>query len=78
MPDLGAIAIAAGMIVAGASGAQLIDSPKAWPSTIEGFGQRVADRTGYFGVLRNRRCRRIDRTGTRQHGYGVDGGLFLD
>ena len=50
MPDLGAIALTAGMIVAGASGAQLIDTPKAWPSTVEGFGQRVADRTGYFAV----------------------------
>lgn len=50
MPDLGAIALTAGMIVAGASGAQLIRTPVAWPSTIEGFGQRVADRTGYFVV----------------------------
>lgn len=50
MPDLGAIALTAGMIVAGASGAQLFRTPAAWPSTIEGFGQRVADRTGYYVV----------------------------
>ncbi len=50
MPDIGAIALTAGMIVAGASGAQLLHTPVAWPSTVEGFGQRVADRTGYFVV----------------------------
>lgn len=50
MPDLGTIALTAGMIVAGASGAQLIHTPEAWPRTIDGFGQRVADRTGYYAV----------------------------
>ena len=50
MPDLGTIALTAGMIVAGASGAQLIHTPEAWPRNWDGFGQRIADRTGYVAV----------------------------
>lgn len=50
MPDLGTIALTAGMIVAGASGAQFIHTPEAWPRDWDGFGQRIADRTGYVAV----------------------------
>lgn len=50
MPDLGTIALTAGMIVAGASGAQLIHTPEAWPRNWDGFVQRLADRTGYVAV----------------------------
>jgi hypothetical protein len=50
MPDLGTIALTAGMIVAGASGAQWIHTPEAWPRNWDGFGQRVADRAGYVVV----------------------------
>lgn len=43
-------ALTAGLIVVGASGAQLIKTPKAWPRTVGGFGQRVADQTGFYVV----------------------------
>lgn len=50
MPDVAAIALTAGLIVAGATGAQLVGSPDAWPRTIGAFGQRVADQTGFYVV----------------------------
>lgn len=43
-------ALTAGMILAGASGAQLIKSPEAWPRTVGGFGNRVADQAGFYVV----------------------------
>lgn len=43
-------ALTAGMILAGASGAQIIRTPDAWPRTVGGFGQRVADQTGFYVV----------------------------
>lgn len=43
-------ALTAAMIVAGASGAQIIKSPESWPRTVGGFGQRVADQTGFYVV----------------------------
>lgn len=45
------VAVTAGLILAGASGAQLIKSPEAWPRTVPAFGQRVADQTGLYLVL---------------------------
>lgn len=50
MPDLSALALTAGLIVAGASGAQLVKSPEAWPQTVGAFGQRIADQTGLYIV----------------------------
>lgn len=50
MPDLGAVALTAGLIVAGATGAQLIKSPEAWPRTVGAFGQRIADQTAFYTV----------------------------
>ncbi len=44
------VAATAGLILLGASGAQTIKTPKAWPRTIAGFGQRVADQTGFYVV----------------------------
>lgn len=38
------------LIAAGASGAQTIKSPEAWPRTWGGYGQRVADQTGFYIV----------------------------
>lgn len=43
-------AITAAMILAGASGAQIIRTPDDWPRTVGGFGQRVADQTGFYVV----------------------------
>lgn len=43
-----AIAMTGALIVAGAAGAQVLHTPKAWPRTIEGFGKRVADQTGFY------------------------------
>ncbi|MES3034902.1 MAG: hypothetical protein V4813_12965 [Gemmatimonadota bacterium] len=43
-----AIAMTGALIVAGAAGAQLLHTPKAWPRTFEGFGKRVADQTGFY------------------------------
>lgn len=50
MPDLSTLALTAGLIVAGASGAQLVKSPEAWPRTVGAFGQRLADQTGFYIV----------------------------
>lgn len=50
MPDLASIALTAGLVVAGATGAQIVGSPEAWPRTIGAFGQRVADQTGFYVV----------------------------
>lgn len=50
MPDLSTLALTAGLIVAGASGAQLVKSPEAWPRTVGGFGQRIVDQTGFYIV----------------------------
>jgi hypothetical protein len=38
------------LILAGATGAQVILTPKAWPRTASGFGKRVADQTGFYLV----------------------------
>jgi len=46
MPDLGSLAFSLGMILAGAAGTQTLQNPKAWPQTISGYGQRVADIAG--------------------------------
>jgi hypothetical protein len=43
-------ALTGAMILAGASGAQLIKTPDPWPRTIGGFGSRVADQTGFYIV----------------------------
>jgi len=43
-------ALTGGAILLGASGAQLIKTPEAWPRTIGGYGSRVADRTGFYVV----------------------------
>lgn len=43
-------ALTGGMILAGAAGAQLIHTPKAWAQDWEGFGYRVADQTGFYVV----------------------------
>ena len=43
-------ALTAAMILAGATGAQLIKTPEAWPRTVGAFGQRVADQTGFYVV----------------------------
>lgn len=43
-------ALTAAMILAGASGAQILKSPDAWPRSVGGFGQRVADQTGFYVV----------------------------
>lgn len=48
--DLASIALTAGLIVAGASGATIIQTPTAWPRTIPAFGLRVADQTGFYVV----------------------------
>jgi hypothetical protein len=50
VPDFAAIALTAGLVVAGATGAQIVGSPEAWPRTIGAFGQRVADQTGFYVV----------------------------
>lgn len=42
--------LAGGMILAGATGAQLIHSPNAWSPDWRGFGARVADRSGFAFV----------------------------
>jgi hypothetical protein len=39
-----------GLILAGATGAQLIRTPKDWSQTWDGFGYRVADQTGFYLV----------------------------
>ena len=44
------VALTAGLIVAGATGAQLIKSPKGWDQDLPGFGYRVADQTGFYLV----------------------------
>lgn len=44
------VALTGSLILAGASGAQLIKTPKAWPRSWEGFGYRVADQTGFYVV----------------------------
>jgi hypothetical protein len=43
-------ALTGGMILAGAAGAQLIHTPKAWAQDWQGFGYRVADQTGFYLV----------------------------
>lgn len=43
-------ALTAALILAGASGAQLIKSPEDWARTWEGYGKRVADQTGFYVV----------------------------
>lgn len=43
-------ALTGAMILAGAGGAQAIKTPEAWPRTVGGFGQRVADQTGFYIV----------------------------
>ena len=43
-------ALTGGAILLGASGAQLIKTPEAWPRTIGGYGSRVADQTGFYVV----------------------------
>lgn len=43
-------ALTGGMILAGAAGAQLIHTPKAWAQDWQGFGYRVADQTGFYIV----------------------------
>jgi hypothetical protein len=43
-------ALTGGMILAGAAGAQLIHTPKAWAQDWEGFGYRVADQAGFYAV----------------------------
>lgn len=43
-----AVALTGALIVAGAAGAQVLHTPKAWPRTLEGFGKRVADQTGFY------------------------------
>jgi hypothetical protein len=45
---LGAAAATAGLVLAGAAGAQVIGTPYAWPRTLRGFGQRAADQTGFY------------------------------
>lgn len=45
-----AVAMTGALILAGASGAQLILTPKRWPRTAGGFGKRVADQTGFYLV----------------------------
>jgi hypothetical protein len=50
LPDLSTIALTAGLIISGATGAQIIGTPEAWPRTIGAFGQRVADQTGFYLV----------------------------
>lgn len=42
------VAATAGLILLGAAGAQTIGTPEAWPRTVEGFGRRVADQTGFY------------------------------
>jgi hypothetical protein len=43
-------ALTAAMILAGASGAQVLKSPDDWPRTVRGFGKRVGDQTGFYVV----------------------------
>jgi hypothetical protein len=43
-------ALTTGMILAAASGAQILKSPEAWPRTVGGYGQRVADQAGFYVV----------------------------
>lgn len=43
-------ALTGGLILAGAAGAHLIKTPKAWAQNWTGFGSRVADQTGFFVV----------------------------
>lgn len=40
-------ALSGGMILLGAAGAQYLHTPKAWERDWQGFGYRVADRTGF-------------------------------
>lgn len=49
-PPLTKAALTGGMILAGAAGAQLIHTPKAWAQDWQGFGYRVADQTGFYIV----------------------------
>lgn len=42
------VATTGGLILLGAAGAQAIRTPTAWPRTVEGFGRRVADQTGFY------------------------------
>lgn len=44
------VLLTASLIAAGASGAQAIKTPEAWPRTWGGYGQRVADQTGFYVV----------------------------
>ncbi len=44
------VALTAAMILAGASGAQIIKTPDDWPRTVGGLGKRVADQTGFYVV----------------------------
>lgn len=50
MPDIASIALTAGLVIAGATGAQIVGTPEAWPRTLGAFGQRVADQTGFYLV----------------------------
>ncbi|WKW13413.1 hypothetical protein Strain138_002732 [Pseudogemmatithrix spongiicola] len=43
-------ALTGSLILAGAAGAQLIKTPKAWDRTWQGFGYRVADQSGFYLV----------------------------
>lgn len=47
MPDLSSLAFSVGMILAGAGGSQVVQSPKAWPQTIGGYQNRVGDLAGF-------------------------------
>ncbi|MGV3711340.1 MAG: hypothetical protein ACO1Q7_21145 [Gemmatimonas sp.] len=38
----------AALVLAGAAGAQIIKTPKAWARTSEGFARRVGDQTGFY------------------------------
>lgn len=50
MPSLAFIGFTVASILAGASGAHAVQSPKAWPQDWGGFSDRVADRTGFVTV----------------------------
>lgn len=50
MPELASLAFSLGMILAGAGGTQYVQSPKAWPQTVGGYGNRVADLAGFTVV----------------------------
>jgi len=46
----GTVVMTGALILAGATGAQVILTPKGWPRTASGFGKRVADQTGFYLV----------------------------